>query len=339
MSRLNSEKSFFAVLPIVNGILSLLIVAHHSSTMDVGYNATVQNFAWAFERYIYNLSECAVPIFFFISGMLFYRDYQNCPGDYRKKIGRRITSLVIPYFIFNILGYVKHILLGGGRYHPAGFLISVCRSETMPLWFLRELFILCLLAPIIYAIKRRKVIVVGVTVLIFSLVAVGVIPYRSFFYWLPIYVCGANFSPDCFQRIQDNIKKNISTCILAIGVYLVLVWFLPNTTSKMNSLGNIVFYLFRIYSVVVFVVIISFFIGRTYPMVGNYSFWVYCVHFPVISLYQKLLNRVLPQNRISVELIKYFSTIMVGYIVCILLAHILRACCPRIYKILNGGRI
>lgn len=85
MKKTDEESKLYQCLPFVNLVLSLLIVMHHSCTIDVSYNANVRNFVWCIQRYIYNLSECAVPVFFYISGMLFYRNYDNKMEQYKKK--------------------------------------------------------------------------------------------------------------------------------------------------------------------------------------------------------------------------------------------------------------
>ena len=341
LNNLNSKKCFFLALPTVNGILSLLIVAHHCFTMDISFNAPTRNFAWALERYVYNISECAVPVFFFISAMLFYRDYQNRKEDYIKKIRRRITSLVVPYIIFNTMGYAKHILFGKGTLSVAGFVKSIWHSDTMPLWFIRELFLLCLLAPIIYNIKNRKVVVTGIICLAVFLVTAGIVPYRNCLYWLPIYMLGANFSPECFYKVRCAMMKCKYVYLVYVLGYLVLAWFLPNTTEKMEPIGNFVFYLFRFYSVAVWTLFIGFLMGRKSFKLGNYSFWIYCVHFPIVTLYRKLLNCLPPEkiDCVSAELFKFVSAVIVVYIVCIILGKLLQTYCSRFYQILNGGRL
>lgn len=51
----------------------------------------------------------AVPLFFIISGALFYRNYDN--SKYLSKVKRRATSLIIPYLIWNTLSLVFNIFI------------------------------------------------------------------------------------------------------------------------------------------------------------------------------------------------------------------------------------
>lgn len=112
-----SEKLVLGALLPVNFLLSLLIVFHHAFTLNVDFKHSfaLQDYGYsiAFQRYMYNLSECAVPVFFFISAFLFYRTYNGTWANYKEKISRRVRSLFIPYIIFCTLGYVKAIAFNG----------------------------------------------------------------------------------------------------------------------------------------------------------------------------------------------------------------------------------
>ena len=106
-----SEKRFLAILPQINFLLSLLVVFHHGFISIVRYNGSFSPFSYgltvSIERYLYNISECAVPFFFFLSAYLFYRTYDGSWSQYLYKIKRRFWSLLIPYIIFGTIGYVK----------------------------------------------------------------------------------------------------------------------------------------------------------------------------------------------------------------------------------------
>lgn len=107
-----------SVLTPVNFLLSLLIVFHHGFTMNIDYNGSFAPSSYgmnmAIQRYMYNLSECAVPVFFFISAFLFYRTFDGTWINYKEKMKRRIRSLLVPYLIFSTMGYVKSLVFNGG---------------------------------------------------------------------------------------------------------------------------------------------------------------------------------------------------------------------------------
>ena len=117
---MNKEQKnhFFQVLPIINLILAIMIIFHHVFNLNVDvdkapmHGGILLNITYVIERYLYNLSECAVPIFYFISALLFYRNFDGTKKAYVTKIKSRLFSLALPYLIFNILGYIIRFRCG-----------------------------------------------------------------------------------------------------------------------------------------------------------------------------------------------------------------------------------
>lgn len=128
----------------------------------------------------------AVPTFFFLSGFLFFNKLETWNWEsYFTKLRRRVRSLLIPYMIWNIIsifGEAQNIYrLGGnlsdyfGGFTPSGILRLFWCSGTyastntnylginhltdypadIPLWFMRDLIVMILLAPIIYWLIRK----------------------------------------------------------------------------------------------------------------------------------------------------------------------------------------
>ena len=63
------------------------------------------------------LTHIAVPTFFFISGFLFFVNFQEWSWDnYKRKIHSRVRTLIIPYILWNIVPFLLLVLtmLGGG---------------------------------------------------------------------------------------------------------------------------------------------------------------------------------------------------------------------------------
>lgn len=336
----DSSKDIFSVLPLINFLLSLFIVFHHSFNVNVNWDAASEcasMVAWIVERYCYNLSECAVPCFFFISAILFFRNFELNKEIYLKKLKTRFKSLVIPYLIFNTLGYFKHIVFHSISFNLIEYLQSMINSDTMPLWFLRELMIFVIIAPLIFYIIKNKVLMGSIIVIDLILICGGYVGYRSFMYWLPIYMAGALFSKVVMEKGQFNIMKrnDIKSCFIA--VLIIIAWFLPNSTREMDILGNALFILFRILSVICFIIIIDVLINKRYQTLEfmKFSFFVYCVHFPIISLIQLIFDKVFQGCFL---LIQYFLTVAITYIVCVGIGVFLKKFIKPVWIVLNGSR-
>lgn len=111
----------------------------------------------------------AVPCFFFISGFLFFLNIKNFDkATYKNKISRRIYSLAIPYFIWNIIYVINDIACNyafksnsivsviNEYFDQHSFIDIFIAPIDGPLWYVRDLMTLCILSPIFYIILRKR---------------------------------------------------------------------------------------------------------------------------------------------------------------------------------------
>lgn len=149
------------------------------------------------------LANTAVPLFFIISGVLFFKsfDREMTVGDvarlYGKKLRSRVRSLLIPYIIFNVLAIVGIISsqmheghsfaqtidhnLGGTKWlhclwdshvkgaatNILGYSKPIAYPINVPLWFMRDLMVAIIFSPIVYYAIRwlRRGWLLGLAVL------------------------------------------------------------------------------------------------------------------------------------------------------------------------------
>lgn len=123
----------------------------------------------------HTVARVAVPLFFFMSGFLFfYKKSPESPGFFVGQLRRRVPTLLVPYLLWNLIDQVLSALknralpsvaefLNGfgpfllepshgmlGVYDPSGV------PADMPLWFLRDLMAIMLLTPLIYRIIKSR---------------------------------------------------------------------------------------------------------------------------------------------------------------------------------------
>ena len=113
------------------------------------------------------LVKVAVPVFFIMSGYLFFANVEKWSLEvYKAKMLRRMKTLLIPYLIWNLLMAVKLKIFSWNIFWafwcPAGIQTDWFGQEqwmtapaNMPLWFLRDLIVVSLLTPIIYIGVRK----------------------------------------------------------------------------------------------------------------------------------------------------------------------------------------
>lgn len=130
------------------------------------------NFFFAFFR------RQSVPIYFFISGYVFFLNVDSFTKDkYFQKIKNRINTLLIPYLAWNTIAIVcfliinlpnilqtdainPHWFFSAYWIYDGNFLITpngrgTCDPIIGPLWFLRNLMIVVLATPVIYTIVKK----------------------------------------------------------------------------------------------------------------------------------------------------------------------------------------
>ena len=172
--------------------LIVLVVYIHSIVYPVNFETI--NFAsisyndlWELIRLSVGniISGVAVPIFFFMSGYLFFLRLERWNWTiYNQKVKNRIKTLLIPYFIWNSLAIVFSAVIlcynngilsildflrdnhylnlfwscnvsGIGRLNEIGLSTSNSFPYLIPLWYLRELFVLFLLSPALFFVLRK----------------------------------------------------------------------------------------------------------------------------------------------------------------------------------------
>ena len=180
------NKDIYKVFDLMRFPLILLVVCIHVNPLNTW--GGVENTFWysALNR---SLPQFAVPTFFFMSGFLFFRNINGNWnwGLYKSKIKSRGYSLLIPYIIWNILAYsadliyffIKGYLIKDysqameywgtlspnifWNVHPIGThsqnwlggFAGYSAPIDLPLWYLRDLIVLVILAPAIWFLLKK----------------------------------------------------------------------------------------------------------------------------------------------------------------------------------------
>lgn len=123
------------------------------------------------------LANVAVPVFFLISGYYFFYGSEFGKKEYFQKLKKRGRTLLLPYLLWNMLpmlnvvaGNVFSILfLGkstealqtylwelwqGGIWHIWWDMTSGTMPYDSPLWYVRDLMVICVLSPAVYLFVR-----------------------------------------------------------------------------------------------------------------------------------------------------------------------------------------
>ncbi|MCS2449223.1 acyltransferase [Bacteroides thetaiotaomicron] len=118
----------------------------------------------------HNLSRIRNPLFFLFSGFFFFRKLEKWSFDfYRSQLKKRVRSLLLPYFLWNILMivaiYIKNYTLTSFLSMESGeellnlqntpwYILLWHTPANYPLWFIRDLICMSVLTPFFYLFFR-----------------------------------------------------------------------------------------------------------------------------------------------------------------------------------------
>ncbi len=329
----------------------------------------VVNHAWASAQYVTTpqvppvhlvswfsniLIVSGLPVFFFLSGYFAGRKSEELLTlkGYWMMLGKKIRSLILPYLAWNLLFIVFYLSVGGvvpriGQRVPSfhldtvdGFLSSLLgvgrNPIDAPLWFVRDLFLIFLISPIVvWLIKYVQWVLFGVVLylLCFGFGFYG--KWYSFvFFSLGILAAQKNFELRSLAKfkwvaIPIWLLASISVYwgMVHYGVYYpdprIMIWFF--VVSVFAWLGLLPWMEFRP---------TNMFVRYITPS----SFFIYCAHFLVCSMFLHSIAGKVPDSPIKLMLL-YGVFIGVGGITMIAVFHFTKRYFPNVLSIFAGGRL
>ena len=231
------------------------------------------------------LVKVAVPVFFIMSGYLFFSNVKEWNFNvYRQKMLRRAKTLLIPYLIWNLLMVMKLKTISWSffwNYIPeAGRQIDWFGAEhylvapaNMPLWFLRDLIVVSLLTPIIYigVHKLGYMLIIVLTILYLS----GVCPFIPGLsaYAIYFFMLGAFLGIRKLDLIESSMRVEFPAYILSIilGTVMLFTYHTAFFSSLMLA--------FRITGAIAVFCLASHFATKTSSLVFDSAYFIYLAHY------------------------------------------------------------
>lgn len=301
------------------------------------------------------IARCAVPLFFLISGYLFFHDTLWSIDSYLKKIVSRARTLLIPFLFWNIFTLLMFFLaqsfpvtlsyFSGNKILIANYsffdyfdaIFGITRYPiSYQFWFIRDLMILVLLTPMIhFTLKWLPKTMLGIA-FIFWLLNIGENSSESAFF----FVLGCYFSIH-LQNIFFLDRKISQFLIPVLLIYSILIisnaLFQEAASYKfMHKIG------------IIFGIPISLYLTQlilTLPRLKKIiislapaSFFLYSVHEPLLTVLKKIAYKLLLPELNSAILFIYFSSTTLTIITAIAFYKILIRIAPKFTAIITGGR-
>ena len=265
----------------------------------------------------------SVPIYFFISGYVFFLGITLTWETYKRKLGNRVRTLLIPFLVWNIAALLQLLLFRTPLFEPwfpgvskmelnptiSGFLncfwdashgiilpvepptTNTPFPQNVPLWFLRDLMIVVMTTPAIYwLLKHTRHYLVCLLGLVWFVLAFWDLGHLNqlltaffFFSW------GAYMSVNRKDMLVEFGKFSRLSAVLYVTLslaYVASVHWLPDASTVIKQL-NIFVGLFFAYNLAAWLLRRK--ICRPNAFLASASFFIYVTHYLICILLLKLI--------------------------------------------------
>ena len=321
------------------------------------------------------LATIGIPLFFIISGFLFFYHKDLNRDVYKQKLQSRAKTLLVPFLLWNmiaILWQFKCFLPGVSSFYPPvevqlspirvlntfinnnyGIFSSTQNAELGgviipidgPLWYVRDLIVMVLLSPIVYCLtKRTDFLFVAINGIAWFLSSLYLSKDSSIEIYISMLIT-ASFFFSCGAYYSIN-KENFVMRFRKMKYAPYLFVFIAITDVLTKGMQyNIYIHKAGILLGIVSVVLIASKLlennrVKVNKTLANSSFFIFALHYMIISNIGKFSFIMLhvPDNNPFAMLALYFGTCFVTILFCLGLYIILRRFTPRICNVLTGGR-
>lgn len=344
-------------------IVGVVFTHAYASTMNFAggeIGTTQPNFIADFVRYF--ISQCvariAVPLFFIMSGYLFFWGFEWSKERYLIKLQSRMKTLLIPFLFWNITTLLviaiaqaipatqtffsgKNVLIA--NYSIFDYFNAIFGFNRYPIsyqfWFIRDLIILVLFAPLLNIINR-----------------LAPIPFLglALFYWIidgslvASWVHAPSSPAILFFSVGTylgSIKKSLFALdnlgAIIVGFYLII-----NTIDALtiNQLFNPYLHKIGFILGVLSALFCTKLVAQNERLkllilrLSGASFFVYAAHEPLLTILKKILYKILSPESSAAILGLYFFVPIITIIVTTIAYYGLAKVAPKFVSIVTGGR-
>lgn len=297
------------------------------------------------------LGQIAVPTFFFISGFLFLSNKEFNINIYKYKLIKRTKSLLFPYLVWNTITLSVFFLqkIGGVingnnidgiqcflqwsniiKYYMGDLSSLPGTPIDIPLWFIRDLYIMFLISPVtVFLLKRLKHHYILVLFVLYQII--------------PVVPC-FQIQTIAFFTLGIYIRFFSSNYITYINKYRTIIIFITTISFILRFIYGYS-WLMPIFIIFCFLLVLYIAehiqnnnIGRWLIKMKDYSFFIFASHYIIIRVFYGLFySPYLKQNEL-IYCISYFFNIFITVFLCIQIYKIIKRISPLILSAINGTR-
>lgn len=307
----------------------------------------------------------SVPIYYFISGYVFFVGIKLTKKIYIKKISNRVRSLLVPYLIWNaifILLYLVKTVPLISSYSTENDIVFGWREFFMsfwgynktapvdafgyifpinyPLWFLRDLMIVVVCTPLVNLLIKRirwyGIVLLGIVWLFANVQGWGRITQlaSAFFF----FSFGAYMSLNRLDMVTEFGKYSKLSVVLyfLLGCcYILLVEQIHEVASFIKLMRIFVGLLFA-YNLAVYLLKKGY--CKVNKFLASSSFFIYLSHAWVFERVRRLIFSAIDLNSDFWIIVAYLLTVFVTISLLLLAYYCGKRFMPNIFKVMIGGR-
>lgn len=302
------------------------------------------------------LARTAVPLFFFLSGFLFFYRSDFSFKTYRQKLKKRVRTLLVPYLFWNMLVFLTLLVsqpllsaMTSGKNLPIsdyGWLdwlnVFWNHKDGMPVcfqfWFIRDLMVVILFSPLLYYIVKYGntlgiILLGGLWTFNLGFDHAG-FSISAFFF----FTFGAWFSIRKHDFTADFRPFRWSSTLLYLALALLDLWLIINKSTDYPYIHN----LGILAGIVAVVSWISYGIERnnlhSNKILTQSSFFVYAYHglpaLLAVKCWVKFLSPMNEWTMVAGFFVLPFLLVGIG----IGIYTVLRKYLPTFTAVITGGR-
>lgn len=327
-------------------VMTLFVVyMHYSSSYIHNVNnvyvfRVVDYFGQAFSRN-------AVPLFFFISGVLAFWKV-NDRQDLIRGAKKRLYTLGIPYLIWNTIGMLYFLLMDrlSESLIQIDFMLiikSIFLCEyNFHFWYIRYLIVLSCIAPFILGILNNKRVAILFIVALFVCEFIPILHLAKCSY----YFLGAYLALHHKEILNTRIPSNLMLVSLLLFVILQLIRLssVDYNQDFVAARGNLVY---RVYEIICPILLffsldVFNFEKHTVSAFGKQTFFVYAGHIILVSILssnsiEQILGLKISSPPIYVLIVYLIIPIFI-YALLSIVSLVVKKINVSLYNLLTGGR-
>ena len=350
-------------LRIISLISMIMVVFLHSNNIIVKYNSGNINYSGGYSAFLQNfisdgITRIAVPVFFCISGYLFFLNFRGTIEAFILKYRKRAKSLLLPYLLWSIWGlfiyYIIQLFPQSKNFFTDELVVNYSFIKvldtiflhpiTYQLWFVRDLIVIALISPLIYFATKyfRAIPIIFLVIIWLGLFNFSFVIFENesiFFFCL-----GSYFVIDKSEYLMKKMSRNYYWVFTLIWLLII---FLKTALAHQNYDQTVFLLLLHKISIIIGIMALwsIYDIAMTNKTTPNkvifnlsyYSFFIYVFHEPTLKFIKKGLFYIIGSSEI-ISIIVYFLAPIMTIIVCVIVAIFIKRNTPKVYELITGGR-